>query len=268
MRHYNYFLTILLVLGCSLSAYAQTGITVGPPRMYFVSDAGETKTQKLLVSNPSKTGTMNLTVSFNDWHYDTLGSNVVVDPQTLPTSLTSWITVMPQTFFILGPGEARELEISLTAPAQSNQGEPVHTAMLYITQTNSTDSFNEKGALVKVSVRTGIKLYHRYSSVQKNPDIEFTDYKYESKDQQLRLSFDNAGNTWTDGVISSELISQSDGSTIKLEDQIIYTMPSDHRQVVLKLPPTLKKGKYIATSTFSQVDNDVIKMAELPFTYE
>lgn len=267
MNRLFYFLIWALFLVPTV-ATAQTGISVGPPRTYFVTAPGETQTKKLLVSNPSTTGAMNLTVSFNDWSYNTSGNNVIADPGTLPSSLTSWITVMPQTFFTLGPGESKELEISLTAPPMGADAEPVHTGLLYITQTNSNDSFNEKGALIKVSVRTGVKIYHRYTSLTANPDLTFTDFKKDPAKNQLLLSLVNDGNTWTDGIIQSELISQSDGSTVKLEDLVVYTMPKDRREIALKLPSNLKKGKYIATSTFSHTENDIIKMAELSFTYE
>ncbi len=263
-----FYIIGLLFLFFPTIIHAQTGITVGPPRTYFISAPGEIQTKKILISNPSKTATLNLTVSFNDWSYDIHGGNVIVDSGTLPTSLAGWLTVMPQTFFTLAPGESKELEISLTAPSPSEPFEPVHTAMLFLTQTNPSDSFNEKGALVKVAVRTGVKIYHQYTADTPKPDITFTDFKFEKENKQLLLNFNNDGNTWTDGTIQSELISQTDGSVVKLADQVIYTMPKDHRQVTIKLPDDLKPGKYLATSTFSHSENDVIKMAELAFTYE
>lgn len=260
------FALFLLFVSSFLSA--QTGITVGPPRTYFTTQAGESQTHKLIVSNPSKSGSMNLVVSLNDWSYDKNGSNVVADSGTLPTSLSGWLVVMPQTFFTLAPGESKELEVTLTAPSSYDPNVPVRTALLYITQTNPADSFNEKGALIKVSVRTGVKIYHRFAVEARNPDLQFTGFKYEKDSKSLKLSFDNTGNVWTDGMITSELISQADGSTIKLEDQAIYTMPGDQRELVLPLPKDLKPGKYIATSTFSHSEKDVIKMAELTFTHE
>ncbi|MHA6727004.1 fimbrial biogenesis chaperone [Chryseobacterium sp. A301] len=267
MRRLFYFIG-LVFLFVPFITQAQTGITVGPPRTYFISAPGESQTKKILVSNPSKTGTMNLTVSFNDWSYDLQGGNVMVDSGTLPTSLSGWLTIMPQTFFTLAPGESRELEITLTAPTPSAPFEPVHTTMLFITQTNPSDSFNEKGAMVKVAVRTGVKIYHQYTSDTARPDITFTNFKFEKEKKQLLLNFTNDGNTWTDGAILSELVSQTDGSVVTLADQVIYTMPKDHRQAAIKLPENLKPGKYLATATFSHTKNDVIKMAELSFTYE
>lgn len=267
MRRLFYIIGLVFIFLPTIGQ-AQTGITVGPPRTYFISAPGESQTKKILVSNPSKTGTMNLTISFNDWSYDLQGGNVIVDSGTLPTSLSGWLSVMPQTFFTLAPGESKEIEVTLTAPTPAEPFEPVHTSMLFITQTNPSDSFNEKGALVKVAVRTGVKVYHQYTSDTPIPDITFTDFKFEKEKKQLLLHFTNNGNTWTDGTIQSELISQTDGSVVKLEDQVIYTMPKDHRQVTISLPENLKRGKYLATSTFSHTENDVIKMAELSFTYE
>jgi hypothetical protein len=63
-------------------------------------------------------------------------------------------------------------------------------------------------------------------------------------------------------------VNQNDGSQLKLENQMIYTLPGDQRVVSIPLPAVLKPGKYIATSTFSYGDDDTIKMAELTFIHE
>ncbi len=267
MKRLFLFVAVALFFGFS-SLQAQTGITVGPPRNYFITEPGATQTEKILVSNPSKNTTMSLVVSFKDWMYSDTGQNQIEDPGSLPNSLSNWINVMPQTFFTLGPGEAKELEITLTAPDKEDPSNPVHTSLLFITQTNATDSFNEKGALIKVSVRTGVKLYHRFSTKPAEHNLEFTNFKFNKDSGQLVLSFTNTGNIWTDGTIKSEVISQTDGTIRELQDEIIYTMPGDKRDLMMALPEDLKKGKYIVTSTFSHVDNDIIKMAELTFTYE
>lgn len=258
----------LFAVAIPLFTLAQTGITVSPPRTYFESRTGEAQEKKILVTNPSKTSALNLTVSFSDWQYNQLGDNLITEPNTLDNSMVSWISIMPQSYFTLAPGETRELSVHVTPPPLTDRSEPVHTAMMYITQTNPTDGVNEQGALIKVAVRTGVKIYHRDSSMPASPDIEFTDFKFQKENSRLLLALKNTGNIWTDGTIVTELTNQSDGSKIKLEDQVIYTMPEDDRSVLIPLPKDFKKGKYIATSTFSYGDNDIIKMAELTFNYE
>ncbi|HAT3994367.1 molecular chaperone [Elizabethkingia anophelis] len=260
-------LSILFIFLFGIIAKGQAGITVSPPRNYFTSNAGESSTKKVLVTNPSKTTTLELTVSLNDWIYDEKGNNVISEPGTLENSAVNWVSIKPQSYFSLNPGETKELEITVTPPAIRKDALPVHTCLMYITQTNPVDAINEKGALVKVSVRTGIKIYHRYSS-QREPNMDFTDYKYEKDSKSLVLEIINQGNVWTDGTIHTEMINQQNGAKYNLEDEIIYTLPSDKRIVTIPLPKGLDKGKYIVTSTFTYGDDNVIKMAELTFINE
>lgn len=247
------------------TALAQTGLSVSPPRTYVTSAAGQSSVNKILVTNTSKDVSLNLTVSLSDWQYDEQGNNVVADAGTLANSATPWITIKPQSYFTLAPGETHELEVTVMAPAQKDSVD-VHTSLLFITQTNPVDSF-EQGALVKVSLRSGIKLYHRYNTPA-NPSIEFTDYRFNKETKNLELALENNGNIWTDGTVITELVNLNTGTKHKLEDQIIYTLPADKRKVTVALPKGLKPGKYTASSVISYGDDDTIKMAELGFVYE
>ena len=247
------------------TALAQTGLSVSPPRTYVTSAAGQSSVNKILVTNTSKDVSLNLTVSLSDWQYDEQGNNVVADAGTLANSATPWITIKPQSYFTLAPGETHELEVTVMAPAQKDSVD-VHTSLLFITQTNPVDSF-EQGALVKVSLRSGVKIYHRYNS-SANASIEFNNYLLDKKSGSLQLALENTGNIWTDGTVITELVNVNDGTKYELEDQIIYTLPGDKRNVRVPLPAGLKPGKYTASSTLSYGDDDTIKMAELAFVYE
>src|SRR5690606_37156321 len=247
------------------TALAQTGLSVSPPRTYVTSAAGQSSVNKILVTNTSKDVSLNLTVSLSDWQYDEQGNNVVADAGTLVNSATPWITIKPQSYFTLAPGETHELEVTVMAPAQKDSVD-VHTSLLFITQTNPVDSF-EQGALVKVSLRSGVKIYHRYNS-SANASIEFNNYLLDKKSGSLQLALENTGNIWTDGTVITELVNVNDGTKYALEDQIIYTLPGDRRNVSVPLPAGLKPGKYTASSTLSYGDDDTIKIAELAFVYE
>lgn len=267
MKHpFSYFSALLFILLGSFF-HAQVGLEVTPPRNYFRTAPGERSTKKIIVSNSSKTAPFTLTVSFNDWKYDEDGNNIMAEPGTLPNSCSTWISIQPQSYFTLNPGESKEIDVTVTPPATKADTLNVHTAMLYITQTNPIDSYNADGALIKVSLRNGIKVYHQYSGAEK-PEIEFTDFKMEPTTKMVVLSIQNKGNVWTDGPLTTELINQKDGSVYHLEDQIIYTLPGDQRRITIPLPQNLKAGKYIATSTFAYGDDETIKMAELTFDYD
>lgn len=267
MKNTFHLLALTLLICFYTIGHAQTGLDVTPPRTYYTSSAGTATDNIIKVSNPSKSTPLTLTVSVNDWEYDQNGSNVIAEAGTLKNSAAQWISIKPQSFFTLAPGESQNVEITVTPPAKRFDSLNVHTALLFVSQTNPVDSYNEEGALIKISLRSGVKIYHRYND-ELLPSVAFSDYQYNKKLRKLELCIANKGNTWTDGTVVTELVNQTDGTQVKLEDQIIYTLPGDERIVGIPIPAVLKPGKYIATSTFSYGDNDTIKMAELTFIHD
>ncbi|WP_313376483.1 molecular chaperone [Chishuiella sp.] len=265
MKYQHYILTIFAFL-LSINIYAQSGVSVSPPRTYFNLNTGESDRKKILVTNISDVNTLELAVSFNDWKYDEQGTNVVSDPNTLPTSCADWITVLSGNTFTLLPKESKEIEILMKVPEKINQ-EDVHTAMMYLSQTNPISGKNKSGENIKISVRTGVKIYQRLNTTR-NINVEFTNFVYDQSNNHLVLNIQNDGNVWSEGTIKSEMINQEDGKTVKLPDVVFYSLPKDKRIVNIELPKNLEKGSFIATSTLSLGDNDNIKIAELNFSNE
>ncbi|MBW3517585.1 molecular chaperone [Flavobacterium sp. NKUCC04_CG] len=266
MIAFRRFSTILLLVLAYTSIQAQSGISVSPPRNYFTVAAGQSESKKILVSNPSKTTRLDLAVSLNDWNYDSYGSNLIHDAGTLPNSCANWISILPQSYFSLAPGETHEMELIVSPPPTISDPIPVHTAMLYITQINPEDAVNEHGANIKVSVRTGIKIYQRYPGARL-PQLEIDNFSY-SDTKDLLLEFTNNGNIWADGTLNCELINQETGAKTQLSDAVFYTIPNDSRKIIIALPDDLAPGKYIATAILNYGDDATIKMAELSFSHE
>ena len=262
------FATLLVLLVASSNVYAQTGLSVSPPRTYFTLDAGQSETKQILVSNPSKTTTLELSVSFNDWEYDSIGNNVMAEAGTLSNSCAEWIDILPQSFFSVAPGASYELDVRMRVPEILPDSMPVHTCMLFITQINPTDGVNEQGANIKIAVRSGVKIYHR-TSVKRDANIDITNFEYKKENpNQIKFAFENIGNVWTDGTITCELLNQNTGQKVKLEDVVFYSMPGDNRELFFQLPEDLDTSKYIATAIFDYEHASSVKMAELSFDYE
>ena len=274
MKQSNHFLirSFVLIGLCFFTiqlAVAQTGISVSPPRTYFSLNPGQSETKVILVSNPSKTNTLELSVALNDWEYDAEGNNVIQDAGTLPTSNTSWINILRQSFLSLAPGASHELQVQMNVPENVSDSIPVRAAMLYITQINPSDGVNEQGANIKIAVRSGVKIYHRFD-VTREPNIEITNFAYKPSENadKIKFSFINEGNIWTDGTITCDLLNQDTGQKVKLEDVVFYSMPGDSRDVFLQVPETLPPAKYIATAIVDYENAASVKLAELSFTYE
>ncbi|HCC93260.1 molecular chaperone [Empedobacter falsenii] len=260
------FLTIVsfLALIISTKISAQSGISVSPPRTYFALNPGESERKKILVTNVSDVHTLELSVSFKDWKYDEFGANVVSEINTLPTSNANWITVLPSNTFTLLPRESKEIEVLMQVPEKIN-AESVHTTMMYITQTNPIAGQNKSGENIKISIRTGVKIYQRLN-IARDTNVEFTNFVYDKTENRLVLNISNEGNVWSEGTIRNEIINQENGQQIKLQDAVFYSLPNDKRIVYIPLPKDLPKGSYIVTSTLSFEKDDQLKIAELTFS--
>lgn len=268
-KHYLILSIILLTKTLFSPALAQTGITIGPPRVYYTIGPGQSQSEKVLISNPSKDYTLELGVSISDWEYNEFGDNQIYDPGTLATSCADWINV-PEAFFSLAPGESKEIDVMMSIPKDyQNDSVPVHTAMLYVTQLNPRDGVDQDGANIRIAVRTGIKLYQRKLG-NNTPNIEITNFKIIDieEDKAASLFFENTGATWADGRISFELFNQATGETTALTNANLYTMPGDKRQFPVVLPKDLVKGNYIVTAILDYGENQTIKMAELEYSHE
>lgn len=156
----------------------------------------------------------------------------------------------------------------MNVPETVSDEVPVHTAMLFITQINPSDGVNEQGANIKIAVQSGVKIYRR-NTLRRNADIDIRNFVYRKEQpEQLGFVFENAGNVWSDGTISCELMNQETGKKTRLEDIVFYSMPGDVRTVFFNLPNDLEPAKYMATAIVDYEHAAAVKLAELTFSYE
>ncbi|MDR2273410.1 MULTISPECIES: fimbrial biogenesis chaperone [Sphingobacterium] len=251
-------------------AFSQTGLTVGPPRLYFVGDAGQAQTQYVDVTNPSKDYTLELGVSFEDWSYSAVGDNELSPKGTLPTSCASWLSVS-ESYFSLKPGESKRLQLNMQVPkdAKFTAEVPVHTAMLFVTQLNPRAREKQEGANIRLAVRSGVKVYHRFNG-RETPDLEITNLVYKDVDsagQFLEVSYDVTGNIWLEGRLRAEFLNQETGEKAVVDNLNFYCLPGDKRKQYIAIPKSLKSGSYLVSVLAFYGDQDVVKIAELEFKH-
>ncbi|QBJ84998.1 molecular chaperone [Chryseobacterium gleum] len=265
-RSYIIFLFSLFLLCTKVKA--QTGVSVSPPRLYFESDAGKSTTQKVTVTNVSAKNSLDMAVSLGDWEYNGTGENKMSPANTLSTSCASWVTIKNEdTYFTLGPGERKDIDVTITPPNVLTDQLLAHTAVLYVSQMNPVNDVDNKGANIKVSIRSGIKLFHKLTA-KATKKIEIQNLTLAQSKKDLTLLFENQGNIWADGKIQTELINTENGNKVSLDQIIFYTMPGNKREVNIPLPAKLSKGKYTASVMIDYGDNNNLELAELNFTYE
>lgn len=252
------------------STIAQTGLTAGPPRVYFVTDPGQQQMQFIDVTNPSKDYALELGVSFEDWEYSLVGDNVLSAKGSLTNSCSSWLSVSDP-YFSLAPGESKRIQVTLNVPKElSTQNEiPVHTSMLFVTQLNPRARSDRDGATIRLAVRSGIKIYHRLNG-REQQDIDITNISYLTVDSMgdfLAADYDVHSNTWMEGKVRTELISQENGKKINIEDIGFYALPKDVRKQYIQLPNDLPSGKYVASVIFLYNEQESVKVGELEFDH-
>ena len=261
----KFILAIILLVSVNL-LQAQAGISVSPGRLYYKLGAGGTGTQTATVTNPTDRD-VEIGVSFSDWEYEPSGNNKLVPANTLPTSCINWIQIQPASYFILKPGESKNVEVVFKVPSNADTSIPVHTGMIFFTQLNPGNAIDEKGASIQVTVRMGIKVYHSFTQ-QETPVLEFTDfinYTDENQNKAVEVKVENQGKIWADGKIKWELYNTSTGKKNILHTSEFYTLPGDNRSVKQLLPSNLEKGNYTISAILTYGE-DVIKIAELEFT--
>jgi len=258
----------LLFLFLMIQISAQTGISVSPPRVYFESAAGSSSTQKITVTNVSAKNTLDLAVSLGDWDYDEKGENMMYAAGALKNSCASWINIKKDdNYFSLAPGERKELEVTLTSPKVNQDKLSAHTAVLFVSQMNPVDDIDNKGAKIKVSIRSGIKIFHRTLEPIKRK-IEIQDLKFDSSKKLLNITFENQSEIWTDGKIITDIINTNTGKKITVEPIIFYTLPGNIRKVTIPVQDLTEKGSYNVSVLIDYGDNETLEMGELNFNYE
>lgn len=261
---------IFLCLICSMYSlvYAQTGVSVSPPRLYFESGLGNSGTQMITVTNVSAKNSLDLAVSLGDWEYNDKGENLMSAAGTLPVSCAGWISVKKEdNYFTLAPGQRKDIDVTVTVPNTLSDQLSAHTAVLYVSQMNPVDDVDNKGANIKVSIRSGIKIFHKLPSAN-TKKIEIKNLIFEKSAKTLNLFFENQGNVWIDGKVSGDLVNTQTGKKISIDQIIFYTMPGNRREIDIPLPASLEKGKYTASVLIDYGDSNNLEVGELKFTYE
>jgi len=260
------FLFFVVSFLCKITA--QTGVSVSPPRLYFESDLGRSNTQQVTITNVSVKNSLDLAVSLGDWEYDGKGENMMYPANTLPASCANWISVKKEdSYFTLAPGERKDIDVTITVPNTLSDKLAAHTAVLYVSQMNPVDDVDSKGANIKVSIRSGIKLFHKLSSASIKK-VEIQNLVYDKSKNKLSLFFENQGNVWMDGKVFTDLVNTQTGKKTSLDNIIFYTMPGNKREMDIVLPATLEKGKYTASVMIDYGDANNLEVGELNFNYE
>ncbi len=257
----------LLISQIGGGVYGQVGLSVSPPRVYYSLAAGESGVQGLLINNISKEHPLDLAITFGDWLYDEYGNNVTMPPDSLENSCASWLTMQGGTYLTLQPGENRQIELMMNVPPSVSTDRNVQTAMVYVTQMNPVDGVDSQGAAIRINVRQGIKVYRRGLLAERR-ELEIEDMTLNRESNHIVVAFNNKGNIWTDGVIKTTIFNRTTGKETNLGEVPFFTMPGNHRKMMISTGEKLERGDYTATVILDYGDEATLEAAELEFRHE
>jgi P pilus assembly chaperone PapD len=259
------FISLFIVLSVPI-VWSQAGISVSPGRLYYKLGLGGSSSQSIKLMNPNDTE-LEIGVSFSDWNYEKSGANHILESNSLANSCVNWIQVLPSSYFVIQPGETKEIEVFFKVPNDADTSIPVHNAMIFFTQLNPGQAKDENGAAIQVTVRMGVKIYHSFSQ-KTEPILEITDFKNyidDNKNKFVLLQITNHSTIWADGKVKWEIFDNTTGKKSCFQETDFFTLPNDQRELNFQLPKNLEKGNYTIYAQMSYGETDVIKVAELEF---
>lgn len=270
-----YRLTLIFFLCCTCyaAAIAQPSISVAPSRLFFSFPQGEASTQEVRIANPGKHN-MVFSITLADWYRDSLGEKQYLKPGATPHSCTDWVE-LPYSSIVVAAGQERTIPVKLVAPA--NAGNTVRNAMIFITQAEDDESLQvqkKNGATMIIRLEVGIHVYYTPPSLSKK-EVDLVDFKDagwkqlgDTAKHLLEVVLKNTGELMSESTVKLELTNQETAEEIKLDAQPVPTMPGVKRIIRFGLPPSLKKGNYLAVAIVDNGPDVPLTIGELEFNHK
>jgi len=250
------FCTIAALFLLSLSAWAQTGVGVSPPRQMLTAEPGATVKGMVVVDHPGSDAPMKVKVSLSDVIVQPDGNLMYLAPGSIPQSAAKWLTI-PEVSFPLMPKESHELRYSLAIPQSAKPG--TYWAVIFF-ESGPLQEASEKGIGVKMRVRVGHVVYVNVGEVTQKGNIEGIRYQPAAAKThpQLRVKFNNTGNGLMrlSGFVE---LKDSNGKTVaKGTIHNAASLPGYNYEISADLEKAPPSGDYVALIKLDYGGNQVI----------
>ncbi|SDE30136.1 fimbrial biogenesis chaperone [Niabella drilacis] len=262
MSQRPFCLLLSLLFCCHLQAQQ---ISFSPMRLFFKGAPGETVSETITIANTTGQP-YEFLLSLKDWNRDSLGIKHYFPANSLPHSNAKSIS-LPQTSFIVTPGEKKTYTVNLRIPPADTQ-KTASNSMLFFTQVNAppADATGKPGIGIRVSMEFGIQLFYTPQAAEKGT-FQFLAFNYEpwyikdSMAHRLVVKYQNTGRVHKDGFIRFELTNKQTGAEIRPAPVPIAIAPQSDQVVYCplgKLPP----GDYLAVAILDAGAEYELKVAE------
>jgi hypothetical protein len=245
MKHIKlrFLFTLLIITGFTPRLSAQN-LGVHPTILEYKLPAGQSESQVIHLSNGSAVKKQ-YRIYLNDWLRDSTGGHAYYRPDTLPQSISKWISI-DKNFVEMEPGQSADLTVKLSLPDEAAFNEAMKWSMLFIETVEEQASDAVKGAQVRNHLRIGIHIYQTPPALNEKSVKVFDLSPVPDTKNEYRLLCQNTGKVMLECRSYLELASLADGTKTKIEVNEFPLFPGQPRYVNFELPNDLPKGKYSA----------------------
>ncbi len=242
------------VLGALLfgARAASAQFTIENLEMHFPADLREPMTQ-LIPLRSEIDSVQQVRLWLSDWERDSVGGNRMLPYGEGPGSCGSRLSIFPSTLQ-LGPRAVEYVRVTYT-PAAADSG--CWSIVLSETLRPPRPSSNERGASVSINTITGVKVYVPAANAVARGDIISADVEAfylpmdppsrdSTLERQVAVRFENTGTAHLRVKSEVEIRDVSGVIVQRLTGPEAYITPAAFRDILVRLPRTLRSGRYAA----------------------
>ena len=249
------------------------GITVSPAHLEYSVDVGQSKTQKIKISNFSDK-VRKFKVEYNDFDMGKNGKSSFLEAGESKYSLAKYLNIAPS-FVELKPGTSATVSVTVEVPSDEEDLTSTWGVIMIqqVEEKKSLDPGNKTGNTVAFGITPtiafGVWIYQNPSNVEIS-GVEIRKYVYETDDDSgERLLFLNIENTG-DGISRCktyiEMTNLGTGEQKTLGGKTITVLPGYKRDLIFKIPDDLPKGKYSTIGVVDYGSDTELVAAEMEIT--
>jgi len=263
------FLSFITILGFGQSA------SVSPSRLYYKVAPGGYKSKKIKITNNGKKAET-FKIEFADFSSaGNKGKTQISKTDSLNSrGCSQWLSASPS-FIEIAAGESKDIEILLQLPNIPDANKARWSvAVVKLTQEN-------KGQMAKGSDVVGMQILQTFQFVihifQTPPSVVFKEAVISTFYQdslstdsvkKLIMEIKNTGEAIIDCAPYVELVNLSSGEKVTVKNKGFTVLPGGTREMIFKLPKTLKKGEYDVLGVVDYGSDTNIAGAELKLKVE
>lgn len=245
------------------------GIRIDNPKIKMAIVPGDYENGAVRVENRDGQA-ISVRVYLEDWISsgdDKTGSDKIFMPKgTTPLSCSNWISFSPADF-TLAPGEARDVQYTITLPKEAKGG--YYSVMFFESQSGTLDKVNDQGdnITVKVLNRLGALIYvEAKGTINKTAEIKNLNISYKLNDLIVSGDFVNTGNTDISVTGTFNVIDDQGFVYARGEFNKVFVLPTEKGSLIARSGSVdLKAGKYDLLITLEFVGGGTI-VQEVPLT--